>query len=66
MKAGSVPVVRFRHCPGIDVEFRVVIHEEWKIDLNQQKKSVHIQFQTPELGNWKWNYVDMVALELVQ
>ena len=47
------------------MEFHVVIHDEWRLDLNKQDKSVHIRFGTADLGNWEWNCVDMDFIELV-
>ena len=66
MKSSSPPPGRLHDCAGVDVEFHVVIHHQWKLDLNQQDKSVHIRFGTRELGDWNWNCVDMKPLELVQ
>ena len=46
-------------CPGVKVEFHVVIHDEWKFDPVEEDKSVYIRFGVDELGCWKWNCVHM-------
>ena len=46
-------------CPGVQVEFHVIIHEEWKFDPVEEDKSVSIRFGVDELGCWKWNCVHM-------
>ena len=54
------PPGHLQDCPGVSVEFHVVIHEEWMFDPSKGDKSVHIRFGgSPELGNWKWDCVDM-------
>ena len=43
-----------------------MLHEDWKFDPNKPDQSVYIRFGTLSLGNWKWNCVEMEALELVR
>ena len=54
----------FETCPGVSVEFHVLIHDEWKFDPLRGDKSVHIHFGVDCLGYWKCDYVKMEPAKL--
>ena len=55
--SSAYPPNHLEECPGISVEFHVIIHEEWQFDPGKDR--VCIRFGINRLGNWKVDYAQM-------